>query len=77
VPKPNPRARRAELILEGEVADPANPPPGCCFHPRCRYVQDICSIEEPALREIEPGRCVACHFAEELELASALEIATT
>jgi len=77
VPEPNPRVKRAELILEGEVADPANPPPGCCFHPRCRYAQDICSLEEPALRQIEPGRTVACHFAEELELASALEIATT
>jgi peptide/nickel transport system ATP-binding protein len=76
VPEPNPRARRAELVLEGEVADPANPPPGCCFHPRCRYAQGICSLEEPALREIEPGRTVACHFAEELDLASALQIAT-
>jgi peptide/nickel transport system ATP-binding protein len=77
VPKPNPRARRSELILEGEVADPSNPPSGCCFHPRCPYAQEVCSMEEPALREIEPGRAVACHFAEELELASALEIATT
>jgi peptide/nickel transport system ATP-binding protein len=75
VPKPNPRAKRAELVLEGEVADPANPPPGCCFHPRCRYVQDICSRDEPALREVAPGRTVACHFAEQLDLASALEIA--
>ena len=75
VPRPNPRAHRAQFVLEGEVADPSNPPPGCCFHPRCRYAQDICSQEEPKLREVSPGRTVACHFAEQLDLASALEIA--
>jgi peptide/nickel transport system ATP-binding protein len=75
VPRPNPRSKRAEFVLEGEVADPSNPPPGCCFHPRCRYAQEICSRDEPALREIVPGRTVACHFAEQLDLASALEIA--
>ena len=75
VPKPNPLVKRAKFVLEGEVADPANAPPGCCFHPRCRYAQPICSEQEPELREIVPGRTVACHLAEELDLASALEIA--
>jgi peptide/nickel transport system ATP-binding protein len=75
VPRPNPRSKRAQFVLKGEVADPSNPPPGCCFHPRCRYVQEICAEREPALREVAPGRTVACHFAEQLSLASALEIA--
>jgi peptide/nickel transport system ATP-binding protein len=75
VPRPNPRTKRTRLTLPGEVADPANAPPGCCFHPRCRYAQAVCAQEEPELRELAPNHMVACHFAEELELASALEIA--
>ncbi|MCD6289951.1 MAG: dipeptide ABC transporter ATP-binding protein, partial [Anaerolineae bacterium] len=68
VPKPNPRARSERIVLAGEVASPANPPSGCYFHPRCRYAQDICRIEEPQLREITPEHFVACHFADELHL---------
>ncbi len=41
-------------------------PPGCAFHPRCRYAQDICRREVPELREVAPGRESACHFAEEV-----------
>ena len=70
VPKPDPRLRgRTERIrLEGEVADPANPPPGCLFHPRCRYVQERCRTEIPAIRDVGGGHLCACHFAETLEL---------
>jgi len=68
VPKPHPRQRAKPIILEGEVADPANPPSGCYFHPRCRYVKDRCRVDMPELREVHPGRYVACHFAEELSL---------
>jgi len=68
VPKPDPRLRSKRIILEGEVADPANPPSGCYFHPRCRYAQERCACEQPALREVEPDRYVACHFAGELSL---------
>jgi peptide/nickel transport system ATP-binding protein len=68
VPRPNPRAKRERIIMEGDVADPGNPPPGCLFHPRCRYVQDRCKTEVPQLREIKPDHYAACHFAGELEL---------
>ena len=70
VPKPDPRLRDAgsRIRLEGEVADPSNPPSGCYFHPRCRYTQDRCKVEEPALRDIGQGQHVACHFAEQLQL---------
>ncbi len=64
-PKPDPRARRKQVPLIGEVADPANPPSGCYFHPRCRYAQDRCKVEAPPLREVTPGHWSACHFAEE------------
>jgi peptide/nickel transport system ATP-binding protein len=68
VPRPDPRARREPIVLPGEVADPANPPSGCYFHPRCRYRVDICASETPPLREIAPGHLVSCHRAEELSL---------
>jgi peptide/nickel transport system ATP-binding protein len=68
VPKPDPRLRTEPIVLEGDVADPANPPSGCYFHPRCRYRIDRCSTEEPGLREMGPDHFVSCHRAEELQL---------
>ncbi|MEZ4664645.1 MAG: dipeptide ABC transporter ATP-binding protein [Caldilineaceae bacterium] len=70
VPKPDPRlrARKQRIVLEGDVADPANPPSGCYFHPRCPYAKDRCSSEAPALRDVGGGHMTACHFAEELSL---------
>jgi oligopeptide transport system ATP-binding protein len=41
-------------------------PPGCPFHPRCHRAQDVCRVDEPALREVAPGRLSKCHFAEEV-----------
>jgi peptide/nickel transport system ATP-binding protein len=68
VPIPNPEiANRAEP-LKGEVADPANPPSGCYFHPRCPFAQEICRTTEPLMRELSDGHATACHFAEDLEL---------
>jgi len=68
VPKPDPLSPSRRILLEGQVPDPANPPSGCYFHPRCRYVQEVCRKEGPAFREVKPGHYVACHFAEELKL---------
>jgi peptide/nickel transport system ATP-binding protein len=68
VPKPDPRIRTEPMVLSGEVADPANPPSGCYFHPRCRYKVDRCATETPVLREITPGHFVSCHRADELQL---------
>ena len=68
IPIPDPRLRRERIVLSGEVANPANPPSGCYFHPRCKYAKDICAKEEPEWREVNPGHFVACHFAEELKL---------
>jgi peptide/nickel transport system ATP-binding protein len=68
VPKIVPNRKAYRIILSGDVADPANPPSGCYFHPRCRYGKDLCRTQEPALREIAPSHQAACHFAEELNL---------
>jgi peptide/nickel transport system ATP-binding protein len=57
------------ILLRGEVADPSNPPTGCYFHPRCPYVIDVCKTDAPPLLELLPGRTVACHRAQELQLA--------
>jgi len=48
--------------LSGEVPDPANPPAGCAFHPRCRFAQARCRAEAPPLRDLAPGRFAGCHF---------------
>jgi len=68
VPKPDPRLRSERIVLQGEVADPANPPPGCYFHPRCRYATDICKEKTPVLEEITPKHFVSCHRANETRL---------
>ena len=72
VPKPDPRLRTQSIVLSGDVADPANPPSGCYFHPRCRYQIDRCETEEPVLRQIAPDHFVSCHRAEELRLIGVL-----
>ena len=68
VPKPDPRVEENQIILRGEVANPADPPSGCYFHPRCNYAQERCKQEAPVLREVSPGHFAACHFADELQL---------
>ncbi len=70
VPISNPRHRNRgnRIRLTGEVADPSNPPSGCYFHPRCRYADEKCMIEQPALEQLKEQHYVACHHAHKLEL---------
>jgi oligopeptide/dipeptide ABC transporter ATP-binding protein len=70
VPVPDPRRRSRRIVLKGEVADPANPPAGCHFHPRCAYAVERCRQEAPALRQVADGHLARCHRAEELALTS-------
>jgi peptide/nickel transport system ATP-binding protein len=65
VPVPDPRSRRTEKMPEGEIPNPINPPSGCRFHPRCPLAKELCSQEEPLMRELRPDHLVACHFAEQ------------
>jgi peptide/nickel transport system ATP-binding protein len=68
VPKPDPDHKKERIVLEGEVPNPANPPSGCHFHPRCPYKTDKCAAVEPEVRELGDGHYVACHYAGELPL---------
>jgi peptide/nickel transport system ATP-binding protein len=74
VPPANPRAPSKPRLLEGDLANTANLPPGCHFHPRCGYCEERCRTEEPELREFSPGRFVRCHRAEELKLDGVAEL---
>jgi peptide/nickel transport system ATP-binding protein len=69
VPKTNPKRKSQRIILQGDVADPANPPPGCYFHPRCQYAESRCKIETPPLQQVEPGHFAACHRVSDLKLS--------
>jgi len=60
---PNIKAKKQKLIgIPGAPPNLANPPSGCRFHPRCPYAFDRCKVEEPKLKEVEPGHYVACHL---------------
>ncbi|HEV2057433.1 MAG TPA: oligopeptide/dipeptide ABC transporter ATP-binding protein [Methylomirabilota bacterium] len=69
VPEPDPRLRTRRTVLQGEVANPASPPDGCYFHPRCPHAIELCRTQAPAWQEIAPAHFVACHRARELQLA--------
>jgi peptide/nickel transport system ATP-binding protein len=68
IPKPDPTRKRRRIAITGEIPNPANPPSGCHFHPRCPYAKPVCSQEVPPLRQVTPGQFAACHFSEELAL---------
>ncbi len=62
IPIPNPRAEIKNIILEGDVPSPLNPPSGCKFRTRCRYAKKICAEETPRLKEIGAEHFAACHL---------------
>lgn len=66
IPIPDPNVRRKRRVLEGDVPNPAHPPSGCHFHPRCpvfgQHREPACQQEVPSLREVRSGRWVACHL---------------
>ena len=71
IPASHPRLERKREPLQGGVPDPAHPPQGCHFHPRCPYATERCAREEPALQPVggAPDRLAACHHVRELTLA--------
>lgn len=75
VPIADPDIEKERIILKGDVPSPVDPPPGCYFHPRCPYVQSICSQEEPEFKDHGGDHYVSCHFADSLKLKGIEEIA--
>jgi oligopeptide/dipeptide ABC transporter ATP-binding protein len=63
VPVVDPDSKRKRIVLSGDVPSPINPPAGCPFHPRCPVAEARCRTELPSMREVLPGRWVACHLA--------------
>lgn len=70
IPRRSAGGHRRRRVLEGDIPSPVNPPSGCVFHTRCKYVEDRCRNEVPALRPLasDPDTGVACHLADELDL---------
>ena len=60
VPIPDPTRRSERVILKGETPNPANPPKGCHFHPRCPKALPECSQEEPPLKKVAEGQFYRC-----------------
>ena len=61
IPDPDLSEQRERIVLQGDVPSPINPPSGCRFHPRCRYMTDICKDVEPPLVDYGRGHLAACH----------------
>lgn len=66
VPQPTPGKARQAVVLEGEIGNPIDPPPGCRFHPRCPQARIQCGQTAPTLREIGGGHLVACDLAADM-----------
>ena len=62
IPIPDPRRRKDWIPIQGEIPNPINPPSGCRFRTRCPQVMDVCSKEEPKLKQIKKGQFTACHL---------------
>ena len=67
-PVPDPNRESKKILLSGEIADPGNPPPGCVFHPRCRYAKPLCANRSPDFTEPRKGHWVRCHYTDSLNL---------
>src|SRR5437763_12089204 len=61
IPDPDLSDARERIVLQGDVPSPINPPSGCRFHPRCRYMTEICAQVEPPLTNYGNGHLAACH----------------
>ena len=64
IPDPDEAAQRKRIVLEGDVPSPIDPPPGCRFRGRCRFVKEVCKEVTPTLKDIGGGHQVACHLVE-------------
>ena len=75
IPLPEPGAKRDRIVLQGDVPNPINPPPGCRFHTRCPHARARCSEEVPILKN-DGGHSVARHFWAEIATSNSFEANT-
>ena len=69
VPQADPDLAKNHQTLIGEIPNPANPPDGCYFHPRCAYATDECKTTNPGLTIDKSGRSFSCHNANDIKLS--------
>lgn len=67
IPIPDVDVKREPILLEGDLPSPYNPPSGCLFHSRCRYVMERCKTIEPEMTEVAKEHCAACHLLNKTE----------
>jgi peptide/nickel transport system ATP-binding protein/oligopeptide transport system ATP-binding protein len=72
IPVAKPQAKRARMLLQGEMPSALNPPSGCRFHTRCPFAIERCRLEAPALIADGSGHCTACHRTAELPSADGI-----
>jgi peptide/nickel transport system ATP-binding protein len=63
MPSMDPDHRTMEAPISGDPPNPINPPPGCRFHTRCKFVTTLCAKVEPPLHDVGGGHMAACHLA--------------
>jgi oligopeptide transport system ATP-binding protein len=68
VPVADPKTKSLKPLIDGDVPSPINPPSGCAFHTRCRYVMDRCKSETPVLAKAGTQHQVACFLNEDTGL---------
>jgi len=67
IPVADPTVKINRIVLKGEVPTPINPPAGCRFCTRCRFVRQLCFLEEPQLKSVGTDHVVSCHFAKQIK----------
>jgi len=77
IPDPDLSEKRERIVLEGDVPSPINPPSGCRFHPRCRYMTDICAQVEPPLTDYGNGHLAACHHPLNVDKATLARVSVS
>ena len=65
IPYPDPDYQKEQIMLEGDLPSPINPPSGCYFHTRCPKMMEICKREQPVMREVSKGHFCACHLCQD------------
>jgi peptide/nickel transport system ATP-binding protein len=74
IPDPDLSHQRERIVLQGDVPSPINPPSGCRFHPRCRYMTDVCKEIEPPLTDYGNGHFAACHHPLNVDKATLAQV---